>query len=81
MRKQMRHVLERVASAHGPGIGMEAARHGLELTRPFHNKRVVELALPIPEELYVKNGRNRYLACVALKDIYPPEFQTRWSGW
>ena len=78
MREQMRHTLERIASAHGPGIGMEAARHGLELTRPFHDKRVVELALAIPEELYVKNGRNRYLACMALKDIYPPEFQTRW---
>ena len=64
--------------APGPGIGMEAAYHGLDLTRPFHDKRVVELALAIPEELYVKNGRNRYLACMALKDIYPPEYQTRW---
>ena len=48
------------------------------MTRPFHDKRVVELALAIPEDLYVKNGRNRYLACKALKDIYPREFQTRW---
>ena len=78
MREQMRKTLERVASSAGPGIGMEAALHGLDLTRPFHDKRVVELALAIPEELYVKNGRNRYLACMALKDLYPPEFQTRW---
>ncbi len=78
MREQLRHVLERIASAPSPSVNMEAARHGLELTRPFHDKRVVELALAIPEELYVKNGRNRYLACMALKDIYPPEFQTRW---
>lgn len=78
MRDQLRQTLERIASAPGPGIGMEAACHGLDLTRPFHDKRVVELALAIPEELYVKNGRNRYLACMALKDIYPREFQTRW---
>ena len=78
MREQLRKTLERITSAPGPGIGMEAAYHGLELTRPFHDKRVVELALAIPEELYVKNGRNRYLACMALKDIYPAEFQTRW---
>jgi len=78
MREQMHQTLERIASSAGPGIGMEAAHHGLDLTRPFHDKRVVELALAIPEELYVKNGRNRYLACMALKDIYPPEYQTRW---
>ncbi len=78
MRAQLRRTLERVASHAGPGIGMEAAWHGLDLTRPFHDKRVVELALAIPEELYVKNGRNRYLACMALKDLYPKEFQTRW---
>ena len=78
MREQLRKTLEHIVSAPGPGIGMEAAYHGLNLTRPFHDKRVVELALAIPEELYVKNGRNRYLACMALKDLYPPEFQTRW---
>jgi Asparagine synthase len=53
-------------------------RDGLELTRPFHDKCVVELALAIPQDLYVKNGRNRYLACAAFKDIYPPEFQNHW---
>jgi asparagine synthase (glutamine-hydrolysing) len=78
MREQMRQSLERIVSAPGTGIGMEAAYHGLDLTRPFHDKRVVELALAIPEELYVKHGRNRYLACMALKDLYPLEFQTRW---
>jgi len=78
MRELLRKTLERIVSAPGPGIGMEAAYHGLELTRPFHDKRVVELALAIPEALYVKDGRNRYLACMALKDLYPPEYQTRW---
>ncbi len=54
-----------------------AAAHGLEPARPFFDKRVVELALAIPPDLHVKNGRNRYLACRALTDLYPPEFQTR----
>ena len=76
MRGQMARVLRRVSS--GSGSNVSAARHGLELTRPFHDKRVVELALAIPQDLYVKNGRNRYLACAALKDIYPREYQTRW---
>jgi asparagine synthase (glutamine-hydrolysing) len=53
-------------------------RGDLESTRPFHDKCVVELALAIPQDLYVKNGHNRYLACAALKDIYPPEFQNCW---
>jgi asparagine synthase (glutamine-hydrolysing) len=67
-----------VTAGSAPGMAASAAQHGLELTRPFHDKRVVELALAIPQDLYVKNGRNRYLACAALKDIYPREFQNRW---
>jgi asparagine synthase (glutamine-hydrolysing) len=78
MRGQLLDVLRRVMSGAAPGMAAEAARHGLELTRPFHDKRVVELALAVPQDLYVKNGRNRYLACAALQDVYPREFQTRW---
>ncbi len=78
MRGQMLNVLQRQMAGAAPSIATQAARHGLALTRPFHDKRVVELALAIPQELYVKNGRNRYLACAALKDVYPREFQTRW---
>lgn len=78
MRGRMLETLRRLMAGQAPGLAAQAARHGLELTRPFHDKRVVELALAIPQELYVKNGRNRYLACAALKDVYPCEFQTRW---
>ncbi|HEY1981221.1 MAG TPA: asparagine synthase-related protein [Xanthobacteraceae bacterium] len=78
MREQIAAALRRVTTGSAPGMAASAARHGLELTRPFHDKRVVELALAIPQDLYVKNGRSRYLACAALKDIYPPEFQNRW---
>jgi asparagine synthase (glutamine-hydrolysing) len=78
MRQQIATTLRRVTAGSAPGMAASAARHGLELTRPFHDKRVVELALAIPQDLYVKNGRNRYLACAALRDIYPREFQNRW---
>lgn len=62
-----------------PGA-LAAAAHGLELTQPFHDKRVVELGLAIPEDLFLKNGRTRHLARQALKDLYPPEFQDRPPG-
>jgi asparagine synthase (glutamine-hydrolysing) len=78
MRGGLHQALQRVMASAVPTMATEAALHGLELTRPFHDKRVVELALAIPQELYVKSGRNRYLACAALKDVYPREFQTRW---
>ncbi len=78
MRGQMADVIARIVNGSSPAGASMAALHGLELTRPFHDKRVVELALAIPQDLYVKNGRNRYLACAALKDVYPREFQNRW---
>ena len=59
------------------GAAIPAAHHGLEFTRPFHDKRVVELALAIPDSLYFKDGRERHLAKLALADIYPAEFQSR----
>ncbi len=62
------------------GYSIPAAHHGLEFTQPFHDKRVVEFGLAIPEELYVKNGKTRYLARAALKDLYPPEYQDRPPG-
>jgi asparagine synthase (glutamine-hydrolysing) len=77
MHAQMLTVLRRRSTDGGGGIAWRAASRGLELTRPFYDKRVVELALAIPQDLYVKNGRNRYLACAALKDVYPREFQAR----
>jgi asparagine synthase (glutamine-hydrolysing) len=58
----------------------EAAAHGLELTRPFRDRRIVELALAIPDSLHMKNGEIRYLARRALADVYPREFLTRDSS-
>ncbi|MGH6616295.1 asparagine synthase-related protein [Sphingomonas sp.] len=76
MRARLSETIDQVRS--GGGAGAAAAYHGLTLTRPFHDKRVVELALAIPEDLYLKNGRSRYLACRALAEVYPREFQDRW---
>ncbi len=61
-------------------FSVSGAAHGLEFTQPFHDKRVVEFGLAIPEELYVKNGKTRYLARTSLKDLYPPEYQDRPPG-
>jgi asparagine synthase (glutamine-hydrolysing) len=54
-----------------------ASAHGIKFTQPYHDKRVVELALAIPPDLYMRGGRERHLARTALADLYPPEFQQR----
>jgi asparagine synthase (glutamine-hydrolysing) len=77
MRAGSLHLTSQISRAAIAAGSTPAAACGLDLTRPFHDKRVVELSLAIPEDLYVKRGLNRYLARQALADIYPPEFQTR----
>jgi len=76
-RTRMIRLLETIATGSGIGPPTLAAQYGMEFTRPFHDKRVVELALAIPDGLYFKKGRERPLAKRALADIYPREFQTR----
>ena len=77
MRKLIRSTADRQRRSAAVGWTITTAAHGLCFTQPFHDKRVVELGLAIPEELYVKNGINRSLARRALADVYPPEFQGR----
>jgi asparagine synthase (glutamine-hydrolysing) len=76
----MERVLRLQQNFPAQGYSVPAAAHGLEFTQPFHDKRVVEFGLAIPEQLYVKNGKTRYLARAALKDLYPPEYQDRQPG-
>ncbi len=76
----MEQTLKRMHSGPGQTYSIVGAHHGLEFTQPFHDKRVIELALAIPEEYHLKDGLTRYLARKALKDIYPPAFQTRQPG-
>lgn len=77
MRAQNRLIANLISRSAVSGWAVPAAAYGLDLTRPFHDKRVVEFGLAVPEDYYVKNGRNRYLARLALADVYPPEFLTR----
>ena len=79
-RGEMEAVLRIQQNFPATGGSIPAAAHGLEFTQPFHDKRVVELGLAIPEELYFKNGRTRHLARTALRDLYPPEYQERLPG-
>jgi asparagine synthase (glutamine-hydrolysing) len=76
-RARTQQVLRNWMASSGRNDANAAAAHGLDITRPLMDKRAVEFGLAIPEDLYVKNGRSRYLACRALADIYPREFQTR----
>jgi asparagine synthase (glutamine-hydrolysing) len=73
-------VLRWVQDARAIGTSIPAASHGLEFTQPFHDKRIVEFGLAIPESLYFKNGRTRHLARTALADLLPPEYQDRPPG-
>ena len=72
--------LARIQDAAQLATSPMAAAYGLEFTQPFHDKRVIELALAIPQLLYVRNGRQRYLARKALAGLFPPEFLTRPDG-
>jgi asparagine synthase (glutamine-hydrolysing) len=75
--ERVRAALARIGAGAMAAHANTAARYGLDFTRPFHDKRVVELALAIPDGLYFKDGRERHLAKCALADIYPAEFQSR----
>jgi asparagine synthase (glutamine-hydrolysing) len=77
---QMAEILRRQQSGNVIGGALLAASYGMDFTQPYHDKRVVELALAIPESLHVKAGRDRHLARLALADVYPPAFQTRGRG-
>lgn len=48
-----------------------ALRKGMDFTRPFHDKRVVELALALPDSIVFNQGRERYLPRTALADLLP----------
>ncbi|WP_230772532.1 asparagine synthetase B family protein [Sphingomonas sp. Leaf4] len=65
-----RHRLHRITCA-APAMTNLAGRYGMDLTRPFHDRRVVEFALAIPARLIFRDGRDRYLARTALADLLP----------
>ncbi|MEI9992993.1 MAG: asparagine synthase-related protein [Rhizomicrobium sp.] len=64
------HLLRRF-SASTPAHAQLAAAHGMDLSRPFHDKRIVELGLALPEDLQFRNGLERYLARRTLGALLP----------
>ncbi|MES3151819.1 asparagine synthetase B family protein [Sphingomonas faeni] len=73
------HLLRRVSDSPATAQTL-AGLHGLELTRPFHDRRVVEFALAIPESLQFRNGVERYLARTAFADRLPASLLARGPG-
>jgi asparagine synthase (glutamine-hydrolysing) len=55
----------------------EVRDYGMTITRPFLDRRVVELGLALPHDLMVHDGWNRALARKALAAVLPPRYQTR----
>ncbi|UUL82452.1 asparagine synthase-related protein [Sphingomonas qomolangmaensis] len=69
-RERAVHLLRRVSQA-PPSPAVQAAALGLDLTRPFHDRRVVEFGLAIPERLQFRDGLERPLARTAFADRLP----------
>lgn len=74
-----RHRLHRITCA-APAMTNLAGRYGMDLTRPFHDRRVVEFALAIPARLTFRDGRDRYLARIALAGLLPPRLLASGPG-
>ncbi len=63
------HLLNRIES-----WGASALRDGVEYSYPLLDKRIVEFALGVPEEIFEpKQGYTRYLFRSAVEDILPEE--------
>ncbi len=77
MRDTQRLILRLMRDDTFRDVALLAAHRGMEFTQPFCDRRVVELGLALPEDLYFKNGRNRHLGRRALEEVYPKEFQDR----
>lgn len=70
----------RRTSAGAVGSNYGATTPDLDLTRPFHDKRVVELAFALPDHLLFRDGRERWLARTVFADVLPPALITRAPG-
>lgn len=73
------HHLRKVAAMQ-PTQPTLAAAHGLDFSRPFHDRRVVELGLAIPESLEFRSGLERHLARRVFADILPSQLLARGPG-
>lgn len=67
-------------SAGAVGSNYGATTPDLDLTRPFHDKRIVELAFALPDHLLFRDGRERWLARTAFADLLPAALIGRAPG-
>lgn len=70
----------RRVSADGAGSNYIAMTPDLDLTRPFHDKRIVELGCALPDHLLFRDGRERWLARTAFADRLPAALIRRMPG-
>jgi len=68
------------ASADGAGSNYIAMTPDLDLTRPFHDKRIVELGCALPDHLLFRDGRERWLARTVFADRLPAALVRRMPG-
>ena len=54
------------------------AKHGITYAYPLLDKRIVEFALGLPPDMFVKNGWRRWLFRYSLKGVLPDE--SRWGN-
>jgi asparagine synthase (glutamine-hydrolysing) len=64
----------------GGGSDYAAMVADLDLTRPFHDKRIVELGCALPDRLLFRDGRERWLARRAFADLLPSRLIARMPG-
>jgi asparagine synthase (glutamine-hydrolysing) len=68
------------AAQGGGGNDYAAMVADLDLARPFHDKRIVELGCALPDHLLFRDGRERWLARRAFADVLPPGLIARMPG-
>lgn len=70
-----RRVLERHLGNASVFLSNESAHRGMDIARPYMDRRVVELGLAIPITLHYRNGISRHLGRSAFGDALPPGFR------
>lgn len=70
----------RQVSRDGAGSDIAEAADNLQLTRPFHDKKIVELGCALPDRLLFREGRERWLARTAFAADLPGALIDRMPG-
>jgi asparagine synthase (glutamine-hydrolysing) len=77
----VRDSLTRLLSAEGPllreGMFRSADDAGMEVRHPFYDRRLVEFALALPDDLRFRNGQTRYILRQAMGPRLPPAIGAR----